>query len=110
MTTLQTISDQSTITNYPAVLVLIALSVFAVLVHNRRAEVRRRGVEAAKRRHPSAQARVRRPDAADQALARYTQRAKDLGYEPTPRRRRYDQCNDTCTVDCGHCKWCGPPS
>lgn len=23
--------------------------------------------------------------------------------------RRYDQCDDTCTVDCGHCKGNGPP-
>jgi hypothetical protein len=24
--------------------------------------------------------------------------------------KRYDQCDDTCTVDCGHCKGQGPPS
>jgi len=31
--------------------------------------------------------------------------------EPTtePRPHRYDQCDETCTVDCGHCKGNGPP-
>ena len=27
-----------------------------------------------------------------------------------PIRRRYDQCDDTCTTDCGHCKGQGPPA
>jgi len=23
---------------------------------------------------------------------------------------RYDQCDESCTTDCGHCKGAGPPS
>lgn len=29
---------------------------------------------------------------------------------PTPRPTRYDQCDETCTTDCGHCKGKGKPT
>jgi hypothetical protein len=37
-----------------------------------------------------------------------TQEAVAAPVGETPRPRRYDQCDDTCTVDCGHCKGAGP--
>lgn len=77
------------------VIIVFGLVVWIAVCEHWRRERRRVAIAAAKRRHPSNVAMRRlqaevtvdprfgaRPDAADRALAQYTQRAKDLGHTP----------------------------
>lgn len=52
------------------------------------------------------------PGSAPRRFARDVRAVLDAPVAPpaTPRPRRYDQCDHTCTVDCGHCKGQGPPA
>lgn len=62
------------------VIIVLGLIVWIGVCEYRRRERKREAIAAAKRRHPSSLAR--RPDAADRALALWTQRAREQGHEP----------------------------